>query len=311
MRLEAPPFELKLLHPKYWLLWFFIAIAYLISWLPYPVLKLIGKGLGKLLGKLGKKRVAIARRNIELSFPDMPEKEREAMLAANLENAGMAMVETMMGWWWPDWRIKGISRIEGYEHVEAVLAKGKGVLGLAVHNMTLEVGCRVAGLQKPSVGFYRPHDNPVMEFLQYRGRARSNNYLISKRDLKSLFKALDDGEVTFYLPDQDYGPHNSAFAPLFAVQDVATTLGPVIIVQRSNCETVFINSFRDDKGYVIKYSPGLKDFPDQDDKINARKINERVEELIMEAPEQYLWMHKRYKTRQDADAPSRYDNLKK
>ncbi|MCY7295569.1 LpxL/LpxP family Kdo(2)-lipid IV(A) lauroyl/palmitoleoyl acyltransferase [Alteromonas sp. a30] len=297
---------MKLLHPKHWLTWFFVGLAYLISWLPYPILKYLGKGLGKLLQKLAKSRVKVARRNLALSFPDMPESQREAILQANIESAGLAMIETIMGWWWPDWRIRRIGEVEGFEHVEAVLAKGKGVLGLATHNMSLEVGCRVAGLKQPSVAFYRRHDNPVIEFLQYRGRARSNRYLIHKRDLRSLFTALNNKEICFYLPDQDYGPRSSVFVPFFAVPEVATTLGPKIIASRSNCETVFIASIRTKTGYKVKFYPGLKDFPSEDDIKDMTKVNQKIEQMILEYPEQYLWMHKRYKTRPKKEDASLY-----
>lgn len=309
MHIDPPPFELKLLHPKHWLTWLFVTIAYLVSWLPYSILKVFGAGIGSLLKRFGKKRIEIARRNLELSFPDMPVEAREALLEANITNTGMASMETLMGWWWPNWRINNIGKVEGYEHVEAILAKGKGVLGLATHNMSLEVGCRVAGLKRPSVAFYRPHDNPVIEFLQYRGRARSNRYLIHKRDVKSLFKALNQGEVCFYLPDQDYGRGTSVFAPLFAVPEVATTVGPLIIANRANCETVFIISKKTEEGYVVKFTPGLKDFPSGDDIKDMTAVNKQIEAMIMEGPEQYLWMHKRYKTRPDEKDKSLYEKV--
>lgn len=307
MSLKSPPFQISLLHPKYWPLWCGILLAYVISWLPYAVLYRLGRLLGKVLAVFGKQRVAIAKRNIELSFPAMSAAEQRALLHENVANTGLAAIETLMGWWWPDWRIRGISRVEGLHYLQAAQQQGTGVCGLAVHNMTLEVGCRIVGLHCPAVAFYRPHDNPVIEYMQYRGRARSNKYLISKRDLRSLFKALDHGELALYLPDQDYGSHNSEFVSLFAVENVATTIGPVILARRTQCATVMVNSFRDQQGrYVIKFYPGLKNFPDPDDKLNARRINQQVEKLIMEAPPQYLWMHKRYKTQPDPSLPSRY-----
>ncbi len=306
MHIKPPPFEAKLLHPKHWLTWFFLGVAYLISWMPYSVLKGLGKLLSKVLKKFGKSRINVARRNMELSFPDMDEAKREAILEANIESTGMALMETIMGWWWPDWRVKRLGEIEGFEHIEAILAKGKGVLALATHNMSLDFGCRVAGHKQPAVAFYRRHDNPVIEFLQYRGRARSNRYLIHKRDLRSLFKALNDKEICFYLPDQDYGRSASVFAPLFAVPEVATTIGPKIIASRANCETVFIASIRTERGYKVKIYPGLKDFPSGDDIEDMTNMNRRIEEIIMEAPEQYLWMHKRYKTRPNESDKSLY-----
>ena len=306
-QVKAPTFQWAFLLPKFWLTWLSIATLYTISWLPYFLQVYIGRGLALLLAKLGKKRVEVARRNLELCFPDMPASEKQRLLEENVFNAGMAVLETSMGWWWPDWRVRNIATVEGYEHVEDILARGKGVLGLAIHNMNLELGCRIAGLHEPSIAFYRKHNNPLMEYMQYHGRARSNKYMIHKRDVRGLISALNEGEVTFYLPDQDYGKNRSEFVPFFAVQDVATTKGTLLFAKEADCECVFIVSIRTDKGYTVKFLPGLENFPSGDDKQDVARVNRKVEELISIAPEQYLWMHKRFKTRPDESDPSLYD----
>lgn len=293
--------------PRYWPTWLSILILYTISWLPYFLQRYVGKGLAFLLAKLAKKRVQVARRNLELCFPDMSEQDREAILKQNVFNAGMAVLETSMGWWWPDWRVKNISHVEGYEHVEAILAKGKGVLGLAIHNMNIELGCRIAGLNEPSVAFYRKHNNPLMEYMQYHGRSRSNKYMIHKRDVRGLIQALNEKEVAFYLPDQDYGRNRSEFVPFFAVQEVASTKGTLLFAKEANCECVFIVSLRTKDGYTVKFLPGLENFPSGDDKQDVARINQMVEKMVNIAPEQYLWMHKRFKTRPTDDEPSLYD----
>ena len=306
-KVQAPKFQWAFLMPKYWPTWLSVATLYTISWLPYFLQVYIGKGLAFLLAKLGKKRVDVARRNLQLCFPDMPERERELLLKQNLFNAGMAVLETSMGWWWPDWRVSNIATVEGYEHVERIRAKGKGVLGLAIHNMNLELGCRIAGLHEPSIAFYRKHNNPLMEYMQYHGRARSNKYMIHKRDVRGLISALDEGEVTFYLPDQDYGKNRSEFVPFFAVKEVATTKGTLLFAKEADCECVFIVSLRTKNGYTVKFVPGLENFPSGDDKQDVERVNKKVEELISIAPEQYLWMHKRFKTRPNEQDPSLYD----
>jgi len=306
---NSPRFTWSLIHPKYWLTWFFVAIAYLISWLPFPLLRLLGAGLGKLLQVVAKKRLRIAKRNFELSFPDMSEQEQAKLLDENCFSTGMATIETMMGWWWPDWRLRSIGKVEGMEHVEAILAKGKGVLGLAIHNMSLEIGFRMVGMRNPSVAFYRPNDNAVFDYLQYRGRARANRYLIHKRDIKGLFRALNAKEVCLYLPDQDYGRKATVFVPMFNVPETSTTVGPAIMANRANCETLFIVSQRTKSGYVVKFLPGLENFPSGDDTVDMAAMNRRIESLIMEAPEQYLWMHKRYKTRPNENEPSLYEGM--
>ncbi len=306
-KITAPKFEFSFLYPKYWLTWLSIGCLYTISWLPYKVQLGLGKLLGKLLKRLAKKRYWVAKRNIELCFPDMPESEREQLLKQNLDNAGMAILEASMGWWWPTWRVQRKAEFEGFEHIEAILAKGKGVLAYAIHNMNIELGCRIAGLMYPSVVFYRKHNNPLMEYIQYRGRKQSNKYMVHKRDVKGLLNALDEGELCLYLPDQDYGRKKSEFVPFFAVPDAASTTGSLIFAKQANCESVFLVSLRTPTGYKIKVLPGLENFPSGDDKADVTRINQMVEKMVNIAPEQYLWMHKRFKTRPDPAAPSFYD----
>lgn len=306
-RVQAPKFKAAFLLPKFWGTWLSIFLLYSISWLPYRVQTYVGKLFGKLLAKLAKKRIAVAKRNLQLCFPDMSEAERKKILEKNIEYAGMAILEASMGWWWPNWRVKKIAHVEGYEHVEAILKKGKGVLALAIHNMNIELGCRIAGLHQPAIAFYRKHNNPLMEYMQYHGRARSNKYMIHKRNVKGLIQALNENEVCFYLPDQDYGRNRAEFVPFFAVDKVATTTGTLLFAKEANCETVFIVSLRTDKGYTLKFVPGIENFPSGDDKEDVAAINRMVESLVKIAPEQYLWMHKRFKTRPSESDVSLYD----
>lgn len=303
----APPFSYSFFLPKYWLTWISLLLLYLVSWLPYKVQVWLGKSLGLLLGKLAKKRVEIAQRNLLLCFPNLDQKSRDKLLKENIENAGLAILESGMGWWWPDWRVKRIGKVEGFEHVEAILARGNGVLALTLHNMNLEIGCRIAGLKMPSVAFYRKHNNALMEYLQYRGRARANKYMVHKRDVKGLVKAIKDKNVCFYLPDQDYGRHRSEFVPFYAVPEVATTTGTLLFAKQKKCETLFLISRRTSSGYTVTFSPGLEDFPSGDDKLDMTAMNAEIEKLVDVAPEQYLWMHKRFKTRPNPDDPSLYD----
>lgn len=307
---QAPPFTLSLLHPRYWLLWLALGMAYLISWLPYSWLMALGRGLGRLSFKLLKSRGRIARRNLELCFPDMPAAEREQLVWRNAEETGCAAIETLIGWWWPTWRIRRIAHFKGYEHIQAALAEGKGVLLLASHMLHLEAACRVFGLTHPSVGFYRPHNNALMEFFMYRGRSRGNKFMIGKRDVKALLKALNDGEVCFYLPDQDYGRNRAIFAPFFAVPDTACTNGTLLFARSANCVVIpiYTSKLPGQQGYQIEALPALTNFPGDDDYQAICRVNQWVEQAILKHPEQYMWVHRRFKTRPDPDAPSLYDS---
>lgn len=303
-----PTFKLYFLHPKFWGTWLLVAVLYLISWLPFRLQLGLGKGIGKLLFKLVPKRAKVARRNLELAFPNMPAAEREQLVRENFHNMGIALLETGIAWWWPDWRMKRKFTVEGWEHISAAQQEGKGVFLLLFHFLNVEVHARVAGLVQPSVGLYRPHNNAVMEYLQTKGRSRSNKYMIRKKDVRGMLHALDSGEIAGYLPDQDYGPNRSVFVPLFAVSDAATTTGTTIFAAGANCTTLVTTLERlpGAKGYKLRVMPLLAPIPSGDEVEDARRVNKEVERAVSRMPNMYMWVHRRYKTRPSADLPSYY-----
>lgn len=305
---NSPKFSWRFLLPQYWLLWLGLALMYLISWLPYRVLMWLGSKLGRLLFKLLKSRQKVARRNLELCFPEQSAAEREVLLWQNAEETGKAMFETIMGWWWPDWRMRKLAHFKGYEHIQEALAAGKGVLLLSGHFLHLEAACRIFGFTHPSVGFYRPNNNPLLDYWQYHGRSRSNKYMIGKRDVKGLIEALNQQEVCFYLPDQDYGRNRAEFVPFFAVEETATTTGTLLFAKAANCVVIPIYSYRlpDFQGYQIEILPAFTAFPSGDDKADVTRVNQWVEQAVLKHPEQYMWLHRRFKTRPDAKAASLY-----
>uniref|UniRef100_A0A486XQ14 Lipid A biosynthesis acyltransferase n=1 Tax=Rheinheimera sp. BAL341 TaxID=1708203 RepID=A0A486XQ14_9GAMM len=305
---QAPQFNWRFLLPNYWLLWLGAALLWLISWLPYSILMWLGQSFGRLLYRTLKSRAKVARRNIELCFPDMPAGQRENLVKRNFEETGKALFDTVIGWWWPNWRIKKLAHFAGYQHIQAALAEGKGVLLLAAHFLHLEAAGRVFGLTHPSVGFYRPHNNPLMDYLQYHGRNRSNKYMIGKRDVKGLIAALNQQEVCFYLPDQDYGRNRAEFVPFFAVPDAATTTGTLLFANAANCVVLPIITSRlaHGKGYQVEILPRFDPFPTGDNKADVSTVNNWVEQAVLKHPEQYMWLHRRFKTRPDANAPSLY-----
>ncbi|MDX3773325.1 LpxL/LpxP family Kdo(2)-lipid IV(A) lauroyl/palmitoleoyl acyltransferase [Chromatiaceae bacterium AAb-1] len=305
---KAPQFSWRFLLPKYWFLWTGIALLWLISWLPYRVLMWLGTGLGRLFYKVLKPRRKITARNIELCFPDMSAEEREKLLIRNIEETGKAVFDTIIGWWWPEWRIRKYAHFKGYEHIQAALAQGKGVLLLASHMQHLEAAGRVFGLTHPSVGFYRPNNNPLLDWIQYRGRSKANKYMVGKRDVKGLIHALNQQEVCFYLPDQDYGRNRAEFVPFFAVQQTATTTGTLLFAKAANCVVIPVLTRRlpDYQGYEVEVLPPLAPFPTDDDKADVTRVNQWVEQAVLNCPEQYLWLHRRFKTRPSKQDPSLY-----
>ena len=303
-----PNFKISFLLPKYWLTWLGVFVLYTISWLPYRLQLFLGKMIGRLLYKLGSSRKKVALRNLELCFPEMADAERQVMLKRNFENTGIALLETGMGWWWPNWRVKNKITIIGLEHIEEAQKQGKGILLLAMHYLSVEINCRGIGSGHPMVVFYRPHNNQLMEYFQFRGRGRSNKYMLGKRDVKGLIRALHDGEACVYLPDQDYGRNRSVFVPFFAVPDAASTTGTLIFARQKNTQTHMIIPTRNDdgSGYTLEIKPMLENFPTGDDTADVLRVNQELEKAIMVKPEQYMWLHRRFKTRPNEDDPSLY-----
>jgi KDO2-lipid IV(A) lauroyltransferase len=269
---------------------------------------MLGHLIGRLLMKIGKKRKHVANTNLKLCFPKMSEKERHKMLVKNFENTGVALLETGMGWWWPNWRVKRKVKIKGIEHIENAKKEGNGVLLLAMHNLTIEVNLRGIGYSNPLVVFYRPHNNPLMEFFQYRGRVQSNKAMLGKKDVKGLIQALKEGDTCVYLPDQDYGRKKSLFVPFFDVKDTASTTGTLIFARQPNVKTMMAIPTRNDdnSGYTIEITPAFENFPTDNDEADIIRINQELEKAILKKPEQYMWLHRRFKTRPSAEEPSPY-----
>ncbi len=310
--IKSPPFKKSFLQPKYWLTWFGIGLLYILVLLPYPVIYWLGTRLGRFSKVFLKKRVQIAERNLELCFPQMPKSEREALVNKNFESVGMGLFETGMAWFWPEWRVKRWFKVSGFENVSMIQEKGQGILLIGIHFLTLELGARIFGIYNPGVGVYRPNDNPVMDWLQTWGRLRSNKFMIDRKDVKGMIRSLKAGEIVWYAPDHDYGPRKSVFVPLFAVDKAATTTGTYILARTSKPVLIPFTPKRlpEGKGYELIISPPVADFPVDNEENAAKAMNKVVEQEILRAPDQYMWLHRRFKTRPEGDA-SLYNEIKK
>lgn len=303
-KVKPPKFTWRFLLPNYWLIWVGVIILYTLSWLPFAVIKRLGRAFGGLIKFIAPKRVQVAKRNIELVFPHWPAEKVDAVFNENVKRTGMGLFETAMGWWWPSWRVQKHCSVEGFDEVQKILDSGKGVFGLALHNVNLEMGCRGVGYTHQSVGFYRKHNNPLMDYLQYHGRTKSNNYFVDKRNAKALIGALNDGELCLYLPDQDYGAKQSLFVPFGGVEKAATTTATLMFASRANAVPFLLTSQFTSSGYVVKFISACEYLADnQISKEEAlTQLNTDILSAVELQPESYLWMHKRFKTR-PSDAP--------
>ncbi|WP_369789112.1 kdo(2)-lipid IV(A) palmitoleoyltransferase [Rouxiella sp. WC2420] len=307
MTAPTQSFKKSFLRPRYWLTWFGLGVLFLLVQLPYPVLYRLGVWLGRTSMRFLKRRVSITRRNLELCFPDMPSDVIEQKIVKNFESLGMGLLETGMAWFWSDTRVKRWFEVSGLNHLKMAQQGNQGVLVIGVHFMSLELGGRAMGLCQPMMAMYRPHNNKAMEFVQTWGRLRSNKAMLDRKDLRGMVHALKKGEAVWFAPDQDYGPRGSVFAPLFAVDQAATTSGTFMLARLAKPALVSVVLIRKDKGagYDLVIQPALTGYPIDDELAAAAYMNRVVEKEIMRAPEQYLWLHRRFKTRPEG-APSLY-----
>ncbi|QSX40133.1 LpxL/LpxP family Kdo(2)-lipid IV(A) lauroyl/palmitoleoyl acyltransferase [Shewanella cyperi] len=305
---ESAQFSRQLLHPKHWPLWLGVGLMRLLSALPLRWQMAMGAALGRTAMKLLGSRAHTARRNLELCFPDMPAPERDALLKRNFEETGKAIFDTVNAWWWSDARIQRHMQLVGREHVQQTIDAGQGVILFAVHCLPLEMGARVFGQFKAGIGVYRPHNNAVMEYLQVKGRMRSAKGLVPKRDLRQMVRCLRSAEVIWYTADQDFGRSSAVFIPFFAVPDAATITGATTLAKLGKAKVLpfFVERCEDDNGYRIEIMPPLEDFPGEDELSDALRGNAIVESLIGRNLSQYMWLHRRFKTRPDPKDPSLY-----
>ncbi|CAM3666320.1 kdo(2)-lipid IV(A) palmitoleoyltransferase [Rahnella bruchi] len=305
--MTSPRFRASFLHPRYWLTWFGLGVLFLLVQLPYPVLNRLGIWLGRTSMRFLKRRVSITRRNLQLCFPELPSDQVEARIISNFESLGMGLLETGMAWFWSDARVKRWFDVSGLHNLKKAQENKQGVLVIGVHFMSLELGGRAMGLCQPMMAMYRPHNNKAMEFVQTWGRMRSNKAMLDRKDLRGMVHALKKGEAVWFAPDQDYGPRGSVFAPLFAVDQAATTSGTFMLARLAKPALVTVVLVRKalGKGYELVIQPQLQDYPIDDEMAAAAYMNRVIEKEIMRAPDQYLWLHRRFKTR-PAGTPSLY-----
>lgn len=305
---EKAQFSSHLYHPKYWLLWLGVGLMRLTQLLPLQIQMKLGAGIGRLAKTLMGGRVNTAKRNLELCFPKMTAEEQQTLLKRNFEETGKAIFDTINAWWWSDEKVQRHMTIKGQEHVTQTLDDGHGVILFAVHCLPLEMGARIFGQFQPGVGVYRPHDNPVMEYLQVKGRLRSNKALVPKRDLRKMVRCLRNPDVIWYTADQDFGRSSATFIPFFAMPDAATITGATTLARLGKAKVLPFSVERnaDDKGYTIEILPPLDNFPGEDEVADAKRGNGIIEQIIDKNRAQYMWLHRRFKTRPNKDDPSVY-----
>jgi KDO2-lipid IV(A) lauroyltransferase len=285
-----------------------LGILWLLHWLPLPVLAALARGMGCLLFKLARSRRKVGLRNLELCFPDMPQAEREALLRQHFGWLTQSLLDRAVLWWASPARIKRLIHVEGdIELAEREMqTTGRPTMWLCPHFVGLDVaGAAILLCQKrPGASIYQTQSNPLMDKLMKRGRLRFGNAEIFPRSdsVKPLLRAIKDGRGFFNLPDMDFGRKDAAFVPFFGVP-AATLLAPSRMARMLNMvvQPVIAELLPGGRGWRVRFMAPLEGFPTANAEADTARMNRFIEGEILKQPEQYLWVHKRFKTRPEGE----------
>jgi Kdo2-lipid IVA lauroyltransferase/acyltransferase len=287
-----------LLHPKNWLIGFTYLLARLLLLLPYTWLMCLGRVIGYMAYCFARKRRIIAKTNIAACFPDLSKKAQRQLVVQNFMAICMSMFETAIAYFSADNKFINRYEIQGIEHLEAALRDGKGVLLLSAHFMTLDLAVRMlsTSMRHPIHMMYRKHNNAFIEYLINKGRKKYCIPLM-KKEVGGVYNALAQDGIVWYAPDQNFSYHH-VFVPFFGVQ-AATVTGTSRLAGESGAKVIPFFFYRNDDNYsyVLEFNSPLEDFPTEDKKRDAARINQIIEAAVRKHPEQYLWTHRRFKTR--------------
>lgn len=290
--------RLAFFHPRYWALWLALGSLRLVVMMPQRVRMACGAVVGAIAWRAAPERRRIVFRNLELCFPEWSTAERRQLARENFRSLGIAVIELGMGWWMSDRDLDGLFEVEGREHLEDVRRSGRGALLLTCHMTSLEVGGRMLARVAPFRALYREDRNPVVSTMLRRSRRARVEDVIANNDMRGMVRALRDGALIWYAPDQNITARRGGiFAPFFGIP-AATTPAAARLARSTGCLILPYYPVRMPDGrYRLVIEPPLEDFPGEDMVEATARINATIERWVRAHPEQYFWVHKRFKKR--------------
>jgi KDO2-lipid IV(A) lauroyltransferase len=296
---------LRLLLPKYWATWAGLCVLRGIELLPFPAQRQVGSALGKLIRRLPLAYVRIARRNIELCMPTLSARDQAELVDRHCQSLGMGLCETANTWWSSDRRVHQLAEIQGLENLQAALAKGRGAIMIGGHFTTIEIATRILGTVVPLNVVYRPTKNPVLSHTMFTSFSRHGKP-IAHDDIRSMIRALKKNEAVWYAPDQSYRNKGAAMVDFFGIPAATTTATSRLArISGAAVLTYFPERLPGNAGYRVVIGPALENFPGVDATCDVERFHRLLEAQIRRVPEQYLWVHRRFKGL-TADYPDYY-----
>lgn len=292
------------LAPRYWPTWLLLGFMRVCARLPFSWLLRIGALLGNIFYYLSPSRRRVALTNIRLCFPDLDNAAQHKIQRACFRNIGISVMETALAWWGSEKKIKALYRIEGLHHIRSALRDNKAILLLSGHMSSMEIGTRQLAFHIPFQAMYKPAKNKLFESVMLARRSRFYHEMVPRKQSRRLLRNLKQKIATWYAPDQNFGHDDTVFAPFFGVPVISLTATARIA---GSTDAVVIPFFPyrlpENLGYYLVIGEPLKDFPSGDAVRDAASINHVIEEAVRQAPDQYLWVHKRFRHRPPGEAP--------
>lgn len=285
--------------PRYWPIWLVLVGMRLLAFCPYRMQLAVGRMLGRLAGLVLRKRRHIAATNLSLCFPQLDTAARKALLRRHFESLGMTLIEHGLGWWASTETVEKLVEVRGADHLRQAMTEGRGVVLVAGHFASLEVTGRAFRLLFPSVAaLYRSSRNPFIDEILKRLRHKSVPLLIPKQNMRGMVRALRQGIPVWYAPDQSYRGEMSALLPFCGEPAMTNTaLSDIVRIGKATVVPVVPRRLPDGRGYVLEIFPALENFPGESPEADALRVNALIEAQIREIPEQYYWVHRRFKGR--------------
>lgn len=286
----------SLLFPRHWHTWFGLGALRLFECLPYPLMLLMGRLIGRLARLLIPHYVKVARCNMRLCLPDSCLADREKLLSQHFEGLGITVCESAMTWWSSNERICKLSSVEGLHHLQHGIAQGHGVILLTAHFTTLEIGARILNAVFPINALYRPLKNPVLAWMAERSRSQHARRVIRRDDVRGMVRALKNNECVWYAPDQSYRKKGAAMVPFFGVP-AATNVSTSRLAKLTGAVVLLYSHERlkNGAGYRVVIHPAMADYPSNCAESDAERFNHFIEDEVRRIPEQYWWIHRRFK----------------
>ena len=288
--------NIKFIHPKFFPTWILILLMRIGVFIPFSTQVIIGRTIGKAIYPFMSKLRSTAYSNISHCFPEKKQSQVNALVKSHFEAIGISLFETANAYYASDKKIIKLLTTKNEHFFKDALKQEGGIILLCAHFMPLMLGSRALLINHTIANIYRPQNNKLFDQAMVKGYKNHGAVMIKSTDIRSIVKAIDNSLPIWYAPDQDLGEKNSVFALLFGIP-TATATATARLAKNNNTRVIPYSFIRTKKGYEMSFEEPLQNFPSNNPVDDATTTNMILEKQIKKTPEQYLWIHRRFKTR--------------